>query len=94
MYQRKGATTNEKLLALSLILVIVLTLSACSNRERGFDLTQTFRWAIIELGNGKLIEGEVTRWRDFEDGDEVQVTINGITYLTHYSKVILATEKP
>lgn len=87
----------KKMLVLILVLALcAIALSACKvgNRQIGFDTTQTFRYAIIQLGNGELIEGAVESWRDFEDGDEVQLTINGITYLTHYSNVILTTEKP
>lgn len=85
----------KKIACVILILVLALTLTACKvgNRQVGWDTTQTFRWAIIRLGNGELIEGTVESWRDFEDGDEVQLTIRGVTYLTHYSNVILTTEK-
>lgn len=87
----------KKIFAVILVMVMcALALCGCQvgNRNIGWDTTQTFRWAIIRLGNGELIEGTVESWRDFEDGDEVQLTINGITYLTHYSNVILTTEKP
>ena len=86
----------KKIACVILILALALTLTACKvgNRQVGWDTTQTFRWAIIRLGNGELIEGTVESWRDFEDGDEVQLTIRGVTYLTHYSNVILTTEKP
>lgn len=84
------------LLVISAFLMsVMLGLTGCAigNRNIGIDFTQTFTWGIIRLGNGELIEGKVTSWRDFEDGDEIQLTINGITYLTHYSNVILATNK-
>ena len=86
----------KKIVCLVLIFALALTLTACQvgNRQVGWDTTQTFTYAILELGNGELIEGTVTSWRDFEDSDVVQFTMNGITYLTHYSKVILTTEKP
>ena len=86
----------KKIVCLVLILTLALALTACQvgNRQVGWDTTQTFTYAILELGNGELIEGTVTSWRDFEDSDVIQFTMNGITYLTHYSKVILTTEKP
>ena len=86
----------KKIVCLALILTLALALTACQvgNRQVGWDTTQTFTYAIIELGNGELIEGTVTSWRDFEDSDVVQFTINDVTYLTHYSKVILTTKKP
>lgn len=86
----------KKIVIVVLIITLCLTLTACQigNRKIGFDTTQTFRWAIIQLGNGELIEGSVDSWRDFNESDTVQITVKGITYLTHYANVILATEKP
>ena len=85
-----------KIICVVLILSLALALTACQvgNRQVGWDTTQTFTHAILELGNGELIEGTVTSWRDFDDSDVVQFTMNGITYLTHYSKVVLMTKKP
>ena len=86
----------KKIIVIALIIVLCLTLTACQigNRKIGIDTTQTFRWAIIQLGNGELIEGPVDSWRDPNEGDSVQITIKGVTYLTHYANAILATEKP
>ena len=86
----------KKIICAILILSLALALTACQvgNRQVGWDTTQTFTYAIMELGNGEVIEGTVTSWRDFEDSDVVQFAMNGITYLTHYSKVILTTKKP
>lgn len=86
----------KKIICVILILSLALALTACQvgNRQIGWDTTQTFTYAILELGNGELVEGTVTSWRDFDESDVVQFTMNGITYLTHYSKVILTTKKP
>lgn len=86
----------KKIIVVALIITLCLTLTACQigNRQIGFDTTQTFRWAIIQMGNGELIEGPVDSWRDFDESDVVQITIKGVTYLTHYANAILATEKP
>lgn len=88
----------KKTIVLVLILfTIVALLSGCmrvGNRTIGLDTKQTFSWGIIQLGNGELIEGPVDVWRDFDDGDEVQITIRGITYLTHYSNIILCSKEP
>lgn len=83
-------------LVIAMVALLAFVLCGCQigNRNIGLDLTQTFSWGIIQLGNGELIEGPVSSWRDFEDGDEVQLIINGVTYLTHYSNVILTTKKP
>lgn len=86
----------KKIIIVALIITLCLTLTACQigNRKIGIDTTQTFRWAIIQLGNGELIEGPVDSWRDFDESDVVQITIKGVTYLTHYANAILVTEKP
>ena len=56
------------------------------------DMTYTFDKAIIELGNGEVIEGKVDSWKDYEDGDQIQVKIEGKTYLVHSSKITLIKE--
>ncbi|MBP3826248.1 MAG: hypothetical protein ILA11_11025 [Butyrivibrio sp.] len=47
------------------------------------DFTYKFDYAIIELQNGEVVEGKVESWLDFEDGDQIQVKVNGVTYLVH-----------
>lgn len=81
----------KKIVLIVLLTVGALLLSSCSlgNREIGWDMKQTFDEAIIILHNGEMIEGKIDSWRDFDESDVVQVTIEGVTYLTHYSNVIL-----
>lgn len=62
--------------------------------EQVFDTNWRYDWAILQLGNGELIEGQITSWKDFSESDMIQFTMNGITYLTHSSNVILCTSKP
>ena len=62
--------------------------------EQIFDTKWRFEWAIVQLGNGELLEGPVSSWKDFENSDMVQFTMNGITYLTHSSNVILCSKCP
>lgn len=83
---------NAKAIILVVLLVIgALVLSGCSlgNRQIGLDLKQSFDEAIVILHNGEMIEGKVDSWRDFDESDVVQVTVEGVTYLTHYSNIIL-----
>lgn len=46
------------------------------------------------MPDGSTIKGKCDSWRDYEDGDQIQVTIDGITYLTHATNVVLATKEP
>ena len=42
--------------------------------------------------NGEVVEGKVSSWTDFEDGDQIQVKIDGKTYLVHSSNVVLISD--
>lgn len=87
---------KKKIAILAVVLVILSSfcLTGCSYNRQLIDTNWSFKWAIMQLGNGELVEGEVTSWRDFDDSDCVQLTMNGITYLTHYSNVILCSMRP
>ncbi len=70
---------------------IMMMLASCGNYQL-IDTTFTFKSAIISLPDGSILRGEVTSWKDYEDGDQIQVTINGKTYLCHSSDVVLISE--
>lgn len=68
----------------TLLLTAVLAIGAltgCGNKDM-WDTVYTFDYAIIKLPNGEIVEGEVEKWTDYEDGDQLQVTIDGTIYLT------------
>lgn len=67
-------------------------LSGCGNKQI-IDTTYSYKYAIIETGAG-VIQGDVESWTDYEDGDQIQVKIDGTTYLVHSSKITLMTKKP
>lgn len=82
---------KKKLFATILALGMVLSMSACNYQL--VDTTYSYKYAIISLPNGKLVEGEVDSWRDYE-GDQLQVTVDGVTYLVHATDAVLMTEEP
>lgn len=84
---------KKKLFAVVLALGMALSLVGCGNRQM-IDLTYSYKYAIISLPNGEIVEGKVDSWRDFEDGDQLQITINGTTYLVHATDAALITEEP
>lgn len=84
---------KKKLLATILALGMVFSLAGCGNRQM-IDITYSYKYAIISLPNGEIIEGKVESWRDYEDGDQIQVTINGVTYLVHAADAVLMTKEP
>ena len=80
----------KKLMALVLAALAVLALIGCNKQM--VDLTYSYEYAIIGLPNGDVVEGRVTSWTDFEDGDQLQVKIDGKTYLVHSSNVVLISD--
>ena len=80
----------KKLFALLLALVLLLTLTACNKQM--VDLTYSYERAVLCLPNGEVIEGKVSSWTDFEDGDQIQVRVNDVTYLVHSSDIVLMAE--
>lgn len=56
------------------------------------DTTYAFDYAYVALPTGEIIEGKVQSWKDFDDGDQIQVTIDGRTYLTNSTRVVLVTK--
>lgn len=78
----------KKIIAIVLIVLMAgATLSACNYDV--IDSKYNFGAAQIKLPDGTVVAGEVESWRDFEDGDQLQITINGVTYLTHATNVVL-----
>jgi len=76
--------------AVLLLTVSALVFAGCNKQM--VDLTYSYEYAIIGLPNGEVVEGKVTSWTDFEDGDQIQVKIDGKTYLVHSSNVVLISD--
>jgi len=67
-------------------ILVIFVLSGCNRQV--FDNYQ-YDYAIIRLPSGDIIEGTVESWKDYEDGDQLQIKIDGINYLVHSSNVVL-----
>ena len=74
------------------IYLIIVTALVCmffgGCNKQILDLTYNFNKAIIQLPNGEVIEGKVQSWKDYE-GDQLQIVIDGTTYLVHSSDAVL-----
>lgn len=64
----------------------ILLMAGCNKQV--IDLTYEYSQAQIKMPDGTVIEGKVDSWNDYE-GDQLQVKINGTTYLVHSSNVVL-----
>lgn len=80
----------KKFIVVLLVLILVVAFTGCNKQL--FDTTYNFDRAILTLPNGEVVEGRVDSWKDYEDGDQIQVKINGTTYLVHSSDIVLIAE--
>ena len=80
----------KKLFAVILVILLICAMTGCNKQM--FDTTYSFERAIVYLPNGEIIEGKVDSWKDYDDGDQIQVKIDGKTYLVHSSNVVLISE--
>ena len=81
----------KKIFAIVLIVIMLMgIMSACNTQI--VDTTWHFDRAIIKLPNGEVIEGHCDSWRNYEESDQVQVRIDGVTYLTFSSNVVLISD--
>lgn len=89
--------------AIVAIVVLILAMTSAAMAAFGmpsvFDTTWAFDRAIICLpdANARVneyfyVEGKVQSWKDYPDSDVIQVKIDGVTYLTHYSNVVMIDE--
>ena len=80
------------IIATILIILIICSFTGCNMQI--IDTKWSFDYVYIDLGNGKIIEGNVDSWKDWDDSDMIQVTMkNGKTYFTHSSNVVLIKSK-
>lgn len=80
----------KKLIVLILVIVFIFTITwmqQTNNRH-----TYNYNYAYVELPNGECVEGKVKSWKDFDDGDQIQVNIDGTTYLTNSTRIVLVAK--
>lgn len=72
--------------------IAALTLNSCGNADI-IDTVYTYDWAIIQMPNGEIFEGKVQSWRGYRGGDQIQVKIEGKTYLVHANNICLIAKE-
>ena len=77
---------KKKIVALVAAAGLAFCLTGCGNRQI-LDTNFYFNRAIISMP-----DGTVQSWKDFDDGDTIQIKIDDVTYLTHISNVVLMTD--
>lgn len=64
----------------------IMLMTGCNKQV--VDLTYSYSWAQLKMPDGTIVEGKLNSWDDYE-GDQLQVKIDGATYLVHSSNVVL-----
>lgn len=87
---------KKRLALIIAFIVAAVLLASCGSSDctssGGYQVVDTvwkFDKAIIALPNGEIISGNIEKWRDFEDGDQLQIRIDGVWYLVHSSNAVL-----
>lgn len=80
----------KKVFAVITILTMMVVFSGCNKQI--IDLQYSYKYAIINRYDGEQII-KISSWRDYSDGDQIQITAeDGTVYLLHSSKVILVSD--
>jgi hypothetical protein len=82
---------KKKIVALVAAAGLAFCLTGCGNHQI-LDTNFYFNRAIISMPDGTVVDGIVQSWKDFDDGDTIQIKIDDVTYLTHISNVVLMTD--
>lgn len=83
----KGNERMKKIITLALVCIMIVGM-LCGCNKQIIDLAYNYNYAIIELPNGEIVEGKISSWKDYE-GDQLQIVIDGITYLVHSSDAVM-----
>lgn len=81
----------KRIVLVVMLVAMCLGLCACGNKDM-WDIVYTYDRAIVALADGSVVTGRVQNWTDYEDGDQIQVKIDGKTYLVHAMNVTLIAE--
>ena len=84
---------KNKITVFVLLVCLALTIFTGCNYDM-VDTTYHYEYAIIQMPNGDIVEGHVRSWKDYEDGEQLQVTIDNNTYLCSSYDCVLMTEAP
>jgi len=75
-----------------IFLGVIGALSSCNYQMADFNYE--FDYAYISFGDGTVKKVEIRSWRDYEDGEQIQVTdTDGNVYLVSSFNCVLVKEK-
>lgn len=81
----------KKFVIVMLAAVMLLVVCGACNAQV-VDTVWAYEKAVVGLPNGDSVSGKVESWCDYDNSDMIQVKIDGKTYFTHSSNVVLIAE--
>lgn len=81
----------KKIFAFVCVLLIFAPILTGCNKQM-MDFTFKYDTAVLQLPDGTVVKGKCQSWTDFEDGDQLQVKVDGKTYLVHSMNCVLIDE--
>lgn len=82
----------KMLLVVVVLFVTMFVLTGCGNKDL-FDTVYTYNYAIVDFLDGNVEKINVKQWRDYEDGEQIQIIAkDGTVYLVNSVNCILIKE--
>lgn len=82
----------KMLLIVVVLFVMMFVLTGCGNKDL-FDTVYTYNYAIVDFLDGRVEKINVKQWRDYEDGEQIQIIAkDGTVYLVNSVNCILIKE--
>lgn len=76
-----------------LLAVSACAVSSCGNKDM-FDTNYSYDYALISFPDGTTEKIEIKQWRDYEDGEQLQIIAkDGTVYLVSSVNCVLVNEK-
>lgn len=82
----------KKLITILLLTALILATAGCGNKQV-FDFEYVFDYAIVRFPDGEVRTIEIEKWRDYDDGEQLQITDKeGRIYLVSSINTVMVKE--
>lgn len=75
---------------IAIFIAAVTTVVLCGCNRQVVDLTYSYDYAQLKMPDGTIVEGKLDSWHDY-DGEQVQVVIDGVTYLVSSVNLVMVS---
>lgn len=75
---------------IAIFIATVATVVFCGCNRQVVDLTYSYDYVQLKMPDGTIVEGKLDSWHDY-DGEQVQVVIDGVTYLVSSVNLVMVS---